>query len=183
MSATVDTVQTPPVPAQAAPPRPVADVLELFPGSKPARPPGHLYAADGARRGRPCGDSAVRKRSKMRLGGSELGMATAEYTNVKSSYRGPINPCTRTNDAVRCAHVAAGPRLSSCSLIPVAPAPTENAVGTVATDASLDAGIVPPFITLRIIPPAKSLECLGVCWPFMVLNESIHVQLCQRGKH
>lgn len=79
MSATVDTVRAPLAPVQAAPPKPVAEVLELFPGSKSARLPTHLHSAGGARRGRRSGDPAVPKQSKMRLMGSELGMATAEY--------------------------------------------------------------------------------------------------------
>jgi hypothetical protein len=87
MSATVHTVQTPLAPVQAVPPKPVAEVLELFPGSKSARLPAHLHSTSSARRGRPGDDSAAPKQSKMRLMGSELGMATAEYANVNSSYR------------------------------------------------------------------------------------------------
>ncbi|MHA7199034.1 DUF4244 domain-containing protein [Arthrobacter alkaliphilus] len=77
MSATVHTAPTPLAPVQADPPKPVARVLELFPGNKSARLPAHLHY--GARRGRPGDDSAAPKQSKMRLMGSELGMATAEY--------------------------------------------------------------------------------------------------------
>lgn len=83
MSATVDTARTPPAPVStpvpAPPPEPVAEVLELFPGSKSARLPTHLHSTAGARRGRPGDDSEAPKQTKMRLMGSELGMATAEY--------------------------------------------------------------------------------------------------------
>ncbi|MGM7777200.1 DUF4244 domain-containing protein [Arthrobacter sp. KNU-44] len=86
MNATVDTatapVQTAMAPAQVSVPRPEAEVLELFPGSsgrKPVRLPTRLHSNVETGRAGPCDDSAAPKRSKMRLMGSELGMATAEY--------------------------------------------------------------------------------------------------------
>lgn len=85
MNATVDTAQAPRTAlalALAAPPRPEAEVLELFPGSqgiRPVRLPTHLHSHAETGRARPSVDSAAPRRSKMRLMGSELGMATAEY--------------------------------------------------------------------------------------------------------
>ncbi|MDP9903780.1 MULTISPECIES: DUF4244 domain-containing protein [Arthrobacter] len=91
MNATVDTAQAPQdvhapraalALAQASPPRPEAEVLELFPGaqgSRPVRLPTHPHSTAEAGRARPSDGSAVPRRSKVRLMGSELGMATAEY--------------------------------------------------------------------------------------------------------
>ena len=93
MNATVETAQTAQTAlplAQVSLPRPDAEVLELFPGSsgrKPVRLPTRLHSNVETGPARPSDDSAGPKRSKMRLMGSELGMATAEYANVESSYR------------------------------------------------------------------------------------------------
>ncbi|MCZ9883961.1 DUF4244 domain-containing protein [Arthrobacter sp. B2a2-09] len=82
MNATVDTPKAALALAQAAPSRPVAEVLELFPGSpgsKPVRSPIHLRSKAETGRARSNDDTSAAKRSKKRLMGSELGMATAEY--------------------------------------------------------------------------------------------------------
>lgn len=82
MNATVDTVHTALALAQTAPPRQEAEVLELFPGSsvsKAVRLPTHLHSNTETGRARSSDDSSAPKRSKKRLVGSELGMATAEY--------------------------------------------------------------------------------------------------------
>ncbi len=82
MNATVDTAQTALALAQAAPPRLEAEVLELFPGSsgsKAVRLPIHVHSSAEKGRARSSDDSAAPNRSKNRLIGSELGMATAEY--------------------------------------------------------------------------------------------------------
>ncbi|WP_284983350.1 DUF4244 domain-containing protein [Arthrobacter sp. efr-133-TYG-118] len=85
MNATVDAVDTAHTAlalAQAAPPRREAEVVELFPGSsgsKPVRLPIQLHSSAETSRARSSDDSAAQKRSKKRLMGSELGMATAEY--------------------------------------------------------------------------------------------------------
>ncbi len=89
MNATVDTalalsqaVPTALALAEAAPPRREAEVVELFPGSsgnKPVRLPTQPHSRPETGRARFSDDSAAPKRSKTRLMGSELGMATAEY--------------------------------------------------------------------------------------------------------
>lgn len=90
MNATVNTAQParpspfarPAQPARAVPPRREAEILELFPGSsrsKAVRLPTRLHSAAEKGRARPVDESAAPKRSKARLLGSELGMATAEY--------------------------------------------------------------------------------------------------------
>ncbi|MEW1823160.1 DUF4244 domain-containing protein [Arthrobacter sp. NPDC080031] len=89
MNATVDTANTAHTAhaalglAQAAPPpRREAEVVELFPGSsgsEPVRLPIQPHSRPETGRARSGDDSAASKRSKKRLMGSELGMATAEY--------------------------------------------------------------------------------------------------------
>jgi hypothetical protein len=82
MNATVDTVETALALAQADPPRREAEVRELFPGSqgsKPVRQPTRLHSNLETGRVRSSDSSSAPKRSKKRLMGSELGMATAEY--------------------------------------------------------------------------------------------------------
>jgi hypothetical protein len=78
MNATINTARPGRPLAQAIPFPPEAEILELFPGS-----PGHnpvqmpTHPRSNAETGRD--DSSVPKRSKKRVVGSELGMATAEY--------------------------------------------------------------------------------------------------------
>ncbi|MEV8150022.1 DUF4244 domain-containing protein [Arthrobacter sp. NPDC080073] len=82
MNATVDTAHTALSLAQAVPPRREAEVIELFPGSpgsEPVRLPIQPHSRPETGRARSSDDSAAPKRSKKRLMGSELGMATAEY--------------------------------------------------------------------------------------------------------
>jgi Protein of unknown function (DUF4244) len=73
MNATINTARPGRPLAQAIPFPPEAEILELFPGSpghNPVQMPTHP---------RSNADSSVPKRSKKRVVGSELGMATAEY--------------------------------------------------------------------------------------------------------
>ncbi|MDQ0031132.1 DUF4244 domain-containing protein [Arthrobacter bambusae] len=82
MKATADTVQTALALAQAAPPRLEAEIRELFPvppGSKAVRRATKLNSNAATSRAGSSDDSSSPKRSKKRLMGSELGMATAEY--------------------------------------------------------------------------------------------------------
>jgi hypothetical protein len=76
MNATANTL------VQAAPSRPEAEILELFPGSpgnKPVQPPAHPHSGSETNGARSGDEPAEVRRSKKRLLGSELGMATAEY--------------------------------------------------------------------------------------------------------